>query len=166
MAAPVNTSAVLSNFQNGGKIIYEIASGNYLNVLGVVPDAGAVTLKIGRRKLVAVVDRNQLQPSRMGAQEPTQFGFKIRAPSAYASGELMKILLPIQTGTDVVTQHKFHLQVPDYAGAAAGWRITLSKCELQRPIGWTPGVDFDEWELNFLDQEDAPEPARYIAELS
>ncbi|MBS0187118.1 MAG: hypothetical protein JSS51_03555 [Planctomycetes bacterium] len=166
MSAPTNTTSAIHNFQNGGKVIYEVSTGVYLNIMNIEPESGAVELRIGRRERIPMYDRNDLQQSRMGRQTPSYLKVRVRCAASYGSSDIMKKLLPIPTNTDLCPQHKIHVQEPYVKGGTTGLRWTLSKCELQTPIQKEFGRDYDVWVLEFLDMEDLPEPTEYSSELS
>lgn len=166
MSAPTNTTSAIHNFQNGGKVIYEVSTGVYLNILNIEPGANAVALEIGRRERIPMMDRHDLQQSRLGKQNPSKLTVRVRAAASYGSSDIMKKLLPIPSGTDLCPQHKIHVQEPYVKGGTTGLRWTLNKCELQTPVKKEYGEDFDVWVLEFLDMEELAEPTEYSSELS
>lgn len=158
-----NANANIADFENGGRVLIETGASTYLNILNIT--AGTMGMQIGRRAVVPVMDRNVIQPPRLGAQQPSRVSLKIKATAAYATGEVMKLLLPIAT-TDTAPTIKIHIEIPTYAGASTGIRWTFTKCVVDRPIDFQAGIEFNEWGLNFTDFAEVAEPTAYVSPLS
>mgnify|MGYP006921429983 CR=1 FL=1 len=158
-----NGNSAVANFENGGRVLIETAASTYLNILNI--SGGSMSMEIGRRRVVPFNDRNVIQPPRLGEQLPSKVKMKVKATSAYASGEIMKLLLPIPSN-DTAAAIKIHVEIPTYAGASTGIRWTFTKAVVDRPIPFNGGTDFDEWDLNFTDYAEIAEPTAYTSALS